>query len=675
MVATDPLFPPTTDPSPATHTWTIDTSAPDAAITNGPANPTSSTNASFSFSSTDPTATFECQLDGGGFSACPDPKSYSGLSSATHTFQVRGVDDAGNSGPVDSFTWTIDTAAPTATITNGPANPTSSTSASFSFTSNDAGASFECQLDSGGFSACTDPAVYLGLSATSHTFQVRAQDGAGNTGAADTYTWTIDTSAPTATITNTPPNPSGSTSASFSFTSNDAGASFECQLDGGGFSDCTNPKSYSGLAATSHTFEVRAKDSVGNTGTAASYTWTIDTTAPGVTITNGPTNPTNATSASFSFSSPDPTASFECQLDGGGFTSCTSPKPYSGLSAATHTFQVRATDNSGNVSSPASHTWTIDTAVPDVVITSGPSGTTNSTAVHFEFSSVDSGASFECERENGGFSACASPQDYTVVDGSHTFRVRAKDGAGNIGPAVARTWAVDTTAPDTTINTGPPLITASPDASFSFTSTESGVFQCHLDGANWEPCSSPRTYSGLPSGTHTFHVRAIDPANNVDPSRGDAHLDDRHDRAGDDDHLRPDRADRPELSDRSGSRPAPQARPSSAASTRRGRSRAPGPRAPRRGPTTPWRMAPIRSRFARQTSLGRRTRRRQPVLSASIRPLPILRSPRPTEPDQPDHRQLRVHLDRSQRDLHMQHGQHEPRGLRPLRLTRKLQPG
>src|SRR5207248_9138159 len=125
---------------------------------------------------------------------------------------------------------------------------------------------------------------------------------AGNTGAAASYTWTVDTVAPTASITSSPSNPSNNASPSFSFSS-EAGASFQCALDGAAFASCSSPKSYSGVADGSHTFQVKATDTAGNTGTAASSTWTIDTAAPTASISASPTNPTNTSSPSFSFSS------------------------------------------------------------------------------------------------------------------------------------------------------------------------------------------------------------------------------------------------------------------------------------------------------------------------------------------------------------------------------------
>jgi hypothetical protein len=78
--------------------------------------------------------------------------------------------------------------------------------------------------------------------------------------------------------------------------------------------------------------------------------------------------------------------------------------------------------------------------------------------------------------------------------------------------------APDTTPPNTSITAGPASTTTSTSASFSFTSTERGSrFECKRSGASsYGSCTSPRSYSGFAIGLHTFFVRAIDAAGNVD---------------------------------------------------------------------------------------------------------------------------------------------------------------
>lgn len=85
-----------------------------------------------------------------------------------------------------------------------------------------------------------------------------------------------------------------------------------------------------------------------------------DVTPPDTTITSGPPSTTSLTSASFTFTSSEAGSTFEVRLDGGSWTSATSPKSYTGLLPGSHTFEVKATDSAGNTDpTPASQSWTI----------------------------------------------------------------------------------------------------------------------------------------------------------------------------------------------------------------------------------------------------------------------------------------------------------------------------
>ena len=172
----------------------------------------------------------------------------------------------------------------------------------------------------------------------------------------------FDTKLPSVTITSHPAHPTNLTSAQFGFNSTKARSKFQCQLDDGLYSTCTNTTSYQGLPDGSHTFTVQASDAAGNVNLApASFTWTIDTLPPDTAITSQPPVPTNSASARFGFSSTKTGSTFECRLDGDVRAGCASPQDYTGLAAGPHTFTVRATDAVGNIDpTPASYTWTID---------------------------------------------------------------------------------------------------------------------------------------------------------------------------------------------------------------------------------------------------------------------------------------------------------------------------
>jgi Bacterial Ig-like domain/Bacterial pre-peptidase C-terminal domain len=96
-----------------------------------------------------------------------------------------------------------------------------------------------------------------------------------------------------------------------------------------------------------------------------------DTFLPDTTITDGPVDGSTANPgfATFEFTASEE-ATFECRVDDpqGDFFSCDSGWIYTGLSAGSHTFEVRAIDNAGNVEAEAaSRTWTVsDGTVPTV---------------------------------------------------------------------------------------------------------------------------------------------------------------------------------------------------------------------------------------------------------------------------------------------------------------------
>jgi len=153
--------------------------APQTTITSGPERNGPSHNPSFSFTATKPSSTFECQLDAQPYSACSSPKSYEGVPDGWHIFRVRAVGPGGQTDQSpDEETFEID---PETTITSPTPSYTAGTH-SVEFTSDQPGATFKCQLDSGSLIPCTSPyEIPLGPGSTGwHSFEVRAYDAAGH---------------------------------------------------------------------------------------------------------------------------------------------------------------------------------------------------------------------------------------------------------------------------------------------------------------------------------------------------------------------------------------------------------------------------------------------------------------------------------------------------------------
>ncbi|HUA73347.1 MAG TPA: hypothetical protein VL988_01155 [Solirubrobacteraceae bacterium] len=289
-------------------------------------------------------------------------------------------------------------APPAPTIAARPSDPTSQNAAHFTYADAQSGVSFQCQLDNGSFASCpASGAGYGPLSERSHAFKVRAVAGS-KTSAAASYSWTVDTTPPSASVS----YPSAITLGAAEWgarcpdhtaicgSAKDAGGvagvTISIQRDGGqwwgGSAFDQGSESFRAAALDhpgrnstrwsyslrlpadgSYTIHVRATDAAGNKTSAAAQAvahFAVDTTPPPKpAITSHPESSTTSKSASFAFTEPEHGATLLCRRDGGRFARCTSPISYGGLSLGSHSFEVQARDAVGNTSAPASFSWAV----------------------------------------------------------------------------------------------------------------------------------------------------------------------------------------------------------------------------------------------------------------------------------------------------------------------------
>ena len=292
------------------------------------------------------------------------------------------------------------------------------------------------------------------------------------------------------------------------------------------------PAADSSLPDGPHTFEARATDEAGNIDpTPASRSFTVDTQAPETTISSGPSGPINVTSASFGFSSEAGT-SLQRGVHGAPFSDCTSPQPYSSLPDGPHTFEARATDEAGNIDpTPASRSFTVDTlapAAPSLTATSPASpGNSNSPQVR---GSAEAGSvvrivpTSDCSGTplaTGTAAELASPGIIVSVpdNSTTTLRATATDSATNTSSCSGGFTYVEGLNPARDDDHFRSLRPDQQRLGELRILLEAGAsFQCSLDGAAFSVCTSPRAYSSLPNGPHSFEVRAIDQAGNADPT-------------------------------------------------------------------------------------------------------------------------------------------------------------
>jgi hypothetical protein len=361
---------------------------------------------------------------------------------------------------------------PDTTITGQPANPTSATSAQFSFTSTSAGAAFACSLDAAAFANCSSPVSYTGLSDGAHAFQVRASDQNGTDPTPASYTWTVDTTPPAGdtappetTITSGPPATSSSTGASFAFTSSEANSTFQCSLDGAPRVACTSPQSYTGLSTGSHTFGVWATDAAGNTdATAATQTWSVGPGSPGGggIVRESVSQATNST-ASTTLTVPKPANVAQgdllvgcLSLNGGSITATGVPAGWTRLAAVTTIAnpKVYGYYKVATASESANYSWTTTstTSGGGIARYSGASGLDSAAAssagaaaasgtVPAVTSTAANAMVVGCMSVNSSSAALTPPAGMTQAVESGARRFELADGIQAIaGPSGTKTW-------------------------------------------------------------------------------------------------------------------------------------------------------------------------------------------------------------------------------------------
>jgi hypothetical protein len=362
--------------------------------------------------------------------------------------------------------------------------------------------------------------------------KINASDKAGNVSVPVVQDLIVDRSPPMITFLATPASASANTNPTVSFNVIDVLSgvkTIECAFDNkANYAPCTSPKS-ANQTDGSHKFFVRAYD-LANNMSESEISYEIDSSAPTVTITKYPPDFATVKDATFEFEGKDGfevITKFECRLDSGAYASCNTPKPYTGLSEGVHKFEVVGIDKVGNRSGAASRSWYVDTIAPVIAFQLKPDAISNNANPAFRYTITESGSgldSQECSLDAGAYAACArDAMSYmTLAEGSHTFRVRAKDKAGNTGLSELVTFIIDKTPPAIRLTLVPPAFSNQSSFNFGFEATDNrGVarVECRTDAGAYVNCDSLSAHMvrNLTEGGHRFSARAYDTAGNVSP--------------------------------------------------------------------------------------------------------------------------------------------------------------
>ncbi|WP_244098837.1 beta strand repeat-containing protein [Burkholderia ambifaria] len=383
--------------------------------------------------------------------------------------QVRQIDVAGNASAATSFSFTLDTAAAApgvALTSDSGSNATDHITnvGTLNLTGIETGATVQYSIDNGAHWNTSFSAVE-GL----NNVQVRQIDVAGNTSSATSFSFTLDTSAAAPGVALTTDSGTSATDhitnvGTLNVTGTEAGATVQYSVDNGAHWN----SSFSAVQGVNNV-QVREIDIAGNTSSATSFSFTLDTSAaaPGVALTTD--SGTSATDhitnvGTLNLSGVETGATVQYSVDNGAHWN-TSFSAVEGL----NNVQVRQIDVAGNTSSATSLSFTLDTsaAAPGVALTTD-SG--SSTADHItnvgtlNLSGIETGATVQYSVDNGAHWNTT----FSATEGVNNLQVRQIDIAGNISNATSLSFTLDTAAPSTLswqYNQGSHTLTANTDAS------------------------------------------------------------------------------------------------------------------------------------------------------------------------------------------------------------------
>jgi hypothetical protein len=573
---------------------TLDTGLPDAPTVTGSNGFSQNPSASWTINPSaqaDPTATYDCRLvkdnvtPATWVSCDMDGNAGNGLVYATtlpgdgtYVLEVVARDPAGNlSDPVAaSLPYTLDRSKPAAPVVTTPAKATttgyvSSDPSPVWAITGEANATFTCTWTS--TVALVPPAAMPSDGPCSngyrvtlpadglYTLHVTQTDQAANTSATSTdVDYLLDRQAPAKpVVTSEPAGPSKVKNVQYGFTA-EAGAKTECRLlyviglSAGSpapvaahdWVTCTSPWSITlDQGDGRYQVEIRATDAAGNVSLAGSSgVYVLDTTPPlAPTFTAQPTGTANNKDVTWTWSGEMPSTG-TCSLSRTpvgsttasvvvGPTACDSGTFSANLTYGDGLYKltVQLTDPTFNAGAFAtSADYNLDATPPGAPTVSGPTGTSNKTAVDYAIvGPVEALATSECRLTRdttivSDWAACTMPRTIALgVDGSYVLEVRLTDQYGNQGPAGASpAYLLDTKLPTVPVVTAPSSPSANGAPVFGIVTDADTTTTCRLSrgsivAVDTTSCTGSFTapLGGQPDGDYVLEVTASDPAGNV----------------------------------------------------------------------------------------------------------------------------------------------------------------
>ena len=468
-------------------------------------------------------------------------------SSGTYTLNFYQTNAVSSSATVKVM-WTFDNLTPASVVVSSPlSNPYTSGDSAISISGScETGATVAVVGDHTASTTCAGGSfIFSGIAKAvdaSYVFNITQTDTATNASVATTFTWVRDTTIPgTPTITNFADNPHYTKTSPLTVAGACVSGNTVAVSEGGvdlGSQVCAGTNTYSlniakGVDGT-YTLAVYQTDPVSlNASANRDFTWIYDTVAPAAPVINNPSVSPVTTSGSLTISGTcevnatvnltgDDTQSAVCS---GGSFSFSITEAIDG----TYNYSLTQRDLALNVSGSATQQWIKNStalALPTIDTPAANPYISNSTNLILSGTCEDGltvilsgvAASAVVSPANSLTTICTGyAYSFTIfkIDGTYSLSIYQTNGVLNSG-SVTRSWTKDTLEPNTTITSTPPATNYSTQATFVFSGSETGTFECSLDSGPYITCVSPKMYTNLSNMTHTMSIREIDLANNVE---------------------------------------------------------------------------------------------------------------------------------------------------------------
>lgn len=449
------------------------------------------------------------------------------VDSSVAQVRVTYYDKAKNTLSLTSSSFTIDSTAPTLSITDLASYVSGGSTQNITFSTYDLNGmdTWELQYAADGStfttiaSNPTSPYAWSVPTAetTTGTLRLVGVDNAGNQDQISSASFTIDSTAPSLTLAAIPSPLRGGATQTLSYTITDASpiasATLEYAADGVNYTTLApviGTTSYNWAIPTQDNpnsrIRLTAADSAGNSSTVVSNPFIVDSTAPAVTLSDVSTLLRGGNTEAVNFTATDTNgiASRVLNYSSDNGTSysnvatvTTSPYTWTipSLDNNTSKLQLVVTDNAGNVTTVTNATFTIDSTDPTLSLTDPSSLLRGGNTEPISFSSNDlngvASTSLQYAADGVNFTeVVANPTSaYTWTipsDDTTTAKLRfvVTDNAGNVAQTDSTAFAIDSTAPALSITDLAAVVKGGSTENVTFSATDaSGFSSLSLDYA------------------------------------------------------------------------------------------------------------------------------------------------------------------------------------------------